>query len=139
MNARFVAPVFIHAHPVPDWEIRAFRIRFFGYEPVANRHCVARIMATHTGTACEEFEYVSLSNGGMYMAPSIPEGFSLQWRDGEQAHTCSAAAAGIRTSLAALREMFDDTGDQQFIRALFRLEDYARQHPERKFILGGAA
>jgi hypothetical protein len=136
MNARFVAPIYIHAHQVPEWEVNAFQIRFFGFDKAPTRHAVTRAIAAHTDLNPSAYVHLSLSNGGMYMVPVLDRGKVVVWRDGDRVQTCSAAAAGIRASLIALREILRDTGEHEFGKNMLRLEDYAQQHPERRFILG---
>ena len=139
MNARVAAAAPIHAHLVPDWEVQAFKIRFFGIDGMPSRHGVARAIATHAKLETLAFEHVSLSNGGMYLAPALPCGTILQWRDGETVRSCSAMAAGIRSSLIELDMMARENADYHYAHQYMRLVDFAEQHLERKFILDRAS
>lgn len=76
------------------------------------------------------WEFFDLSNGGMYMAPSIEKMMTLHSPNGFS-ETVSADAAGITASLYMLSNLAGmDVGNEKIVDLYHSLRSYAAEQPE---------
>jgi hypothetical protein len=82
--------------------------------------------------AGDYWHYYTLSNGGFFMAPSVPAKRTLNWHGHFEV---SAEAAGIAASMFAINQLCNETELDEHIELYYALRTYAIEHAEHRSIM----
>jgi hypothetical protein len=82
------------------------------------------------------WNFYELSNGGFYMAPNASRRFAIAVETNGYEGEVSADAAGIISSLFALNQLANVTGEKHLADAYYDLMDFAAEHAEAPAIFG---
>ena len=126
----------IIANQVADKDRLDFTPRLFGQHFLHGEQLVYVFMRR---LCCEYYggywQYYELSNGGMYMAPSIEQQLRLTWEMNCSDEQVSADAAGIVATLFALNHVIcTESDNHMMIERFYALKEYAAEHGEAREI-----
>lgn len=142
MNTPTTTPAPVTATEVAD----ALRLDFLPFYFGARFMAIGEGMVyERMGSLCAQYKgaswkFYSLSNGGFYMAPSLPGPMDLAWHENHSSATVQPDAAGIIATLfvlsnlaCALHDRPGNFGDH-FTEAFHNLRDFAKDHAEAQAI-----
>jgi hypothetical protein len=137
MNSSIEAPALkIEAREIPRGERLHILPRHFGRHMLTVEQAVYTFMrelsSDYTGG---HWAYLELSNGGFYMAPSVPGPFNLCVETNGFEGSLSADAAGITACLFALSHLSFRVHDECIATHFHHLRDFALDHAEASAIL----
>jgi len=127
----------IVATRVPDGKRIGFFPRYFG------RHMllVENYVYAHLSRLCADYrgglwDYVDLSNGGCYITPSAPRGYTIVVDGNGFTGRLDAECAGVVATLFALSHLsMRFPGVETFARRFHQLRDFACEHPDGNLVL----
>jgi hypothetical protein len=121
---------------VPDHQRLEFLPRHFGRLMMTfEQHVYTRLSELSRDYTGGYWNFLSLGNGGCYVAPSAPAQFQIAVQGNDFEGTMSADATGITVTLFSLSELaFRFPHVEVFSTRFHQLRDFAAEHAEASLI-----